>query len=126
MFTAVLAPQTQLVEVINEDYSDYVSLSSRLVNVDGAVLRMRKPLLELKVMRAAQCCFICTALHKVHAHEKLGAVQNAVKAELTSLNQGLKRRKEVATARSLLELLQELAHVASKVWGVEGGEPPAA
>ena len=30
-------------------------------------------------------------------------------------HQGLKRRKEVATARSLLELLQELAHVASKV-----------
>lgn len=29
--------------------------------------------------------------------------------------QGLKRRKEVATARSLLELLQELSHVASKV-----------
>ncbi len=39
----------QLVEVINEDYGDYVSLSSRLVNVDGFVLRMRKPLVELKV-----------------------------------------------------------------------------
>ena len=38
-----------MVEVINEDYSDYVSLSSKLANVDGAVLRMRKPLLELKV-----------------------------------------------------------------------------
>mmetsp|Transcript_18657 Transcript_18657/g.40080 ORF Transcript_18657/g.40080 Transcript_18657/m.40080 type:complete len:830 (-) Transcript_18657:232-2721(-) len=87
--------KSKLVEVINEDYSDYVSLSSKLVNVDGAVLRMRKPLVELK--------------------EKLSVVQEAVKAELTALNQGLKRRKEVATARSLLELLQELAHVASKV-----------
>jgi hypothetical protein len=38
-----------MVEVINEDYSDYVSLSSRLTSVDGAVMRMRKPLLELKV-----------------------------------------------------------------------------
>ena len=41
----------QLVEVINEDYGEYVSLSSRLVNVEGFVLRMRKPLVELKV-----CC----------------------------------------------------------------------
>jgi hypothetical protein len=40
----------QLVEVINEDYGDYVSLSSRLVNVEGFVLRMRKPLTELKVV----------------------------------------------------------------------------
>jgi hypothetical protein len=69
----------QLVEVINEDYSDYVSLSSRLVNVEGAVFRMRKPLLELK--------------------EKLVLVQDSVKAELSALNQGLKRRKEVAGSR---------------------------
>jgi hypothetical protein len=37
------------VEVINEDYNDFVSLSTKLVNVDGAVLRMKKPLLELRV-----------------------------------------------------------------------------
>jgi hypothetical protein len=42
-------------------------------------------------------------------------VQESVKGELSSLAAGLKRRKEVATARSLLELLQELAHVAGKV-----------
>jgi len=29
--------------------------------------------------------------------------------------QGLRRRKEVATARSLLDLMQDLAHVATKV-----------
>ncbi len=39
----------QLVEVINEDYADYVGLSGRLANVEGSVLRMRKPLLELRV-----------------------------------------------------------------------------
>lgn len=36
-------------EVINEDYNDFISLSTKLVNVDGAVLRMQKPLLEVKV-----------------------------------------------------------------------------
>jgi hypothetical protein len=40
-----------MVEVINADYSDYVSLSSKLVNVDGAVVRMRKPLTDLRVSR---------------------------------------------------------------------------
>lgn len=39
----------KLVEVINEDYNDFVSLSTKLVNVDGAVAQMQKPLLVLKV-----------------------------------------------------------------------------
>lgn len=39
----------RLVEVINEHYADFVSLSSKLVNVDSAVLRMQKPLLEVQV-----------------------------------------------------------------------------
>ncbi|GAX80853.1 hypothetical protein CEUSTIGMA_g8288.t1 [Chlamydomonas eustigma] len=87
--------KSKLVEVINEDYGDYVSLSSRLVNVEGFVMRMKKPLMDLK--------------------DKMCIIQEAVKTELSALNQGLKRRKDVSTARSLLELLQELAHVASKV-----------
>lgn len=41
----------QLVEVINEDYSDYVGLAGKLTGVEGAVLRMRRPLGELKVGR---------------------------------------------------------------------------
>lgn len=39
----------KLVEVVNEDYNDFVSLSTKLVNVDGAVTQMQKPLLVLKV-----------------------------------------------------------------------------
>lgn len=45
----VCASRTQLVEVINEDYADFVPLSTQLVNVDGAVARMQKPLSELRV-----------------------------------------------------------------------------
>jgi len=47
-----------MVEVINADYSDYVSLSTKLVNVDGAVVRMRKPLNELRVSVHA-CALVC-------------------------------------------------------------------
>ena len=39
-------------EVINDDYADFVSLSTQLVNVDGAVARMHRPLDELKVQLA--------------------------------------------------------------------------
>lgn len=42
----------QLFEVINEDYDDFISLSTKLVNVDSAVLRMQKPLLEIQVRAA--------------------------------------------------------------------------
>jgi hypothetical protein len=43
-----LETPAQLVEVINEDYADFVSLSTKLVNVDGAVLRMQRPLTEVQ------------------------------------------------------------------------------
>jgi COG (conserved oligomeric Golgi) complex component, COG2 len=45
----------QLVEVINEDYADFVSLSTQLVNVDGAVARMQRPLGDLKVTPHGGC-----------------------------------------------------------------------
>ena len=44
--------RNKLVEVINEHYGDFVSLSSKLVNVDSAVIRMQKPLMEIKVQMA--------------------------------------------------------------------------
>mmetsp|Transcript_36950 Transcript_36950/g.104270 ORF Transcript_36950/g.104270 Transcript_36950/m.104270 type:complete len:768 (-) Transcript_36950:202-2505(-) len=87
--------KNRLVEVINEDYSDFVSLSTKLVNVDGAVVRMKKPLGELK--------------------EKLEGVQGTVQGELDQLQEQLQRRKDVAEARGILDLMQDTAHVASKV-----------
>ena len=37
-------------QVINDDYQDFVSLSTKLVNVDGSLARMQGPLLELQVV----------------------------------------------------------------------------
>lgn len=34
--------------MINEDYNDFVSLSTKLVNVDSSLQRMQAPLLELQ------------------------------------------------------------------------------
>ena len=73
-------------EVINEDYNDFVSLSTKLVNVDGAVLRMQKPLEELQA--------------------RLAAARGGVAAQAQALAEGLERRQAVAQARALLELMQ--------------------
>eukprot|EP00891_Asterochloris_glomerata_P006880 jgi/Astpho2/6880/Aster-07879 len=87
--------KAKLVEVINEDYNDFISLSTKLVNVDGAVMRMSRPIIKLK--------------------EKLQAVHAAVQAELNLLNEGLQRRQQAAAAKALLELMQDTAHAMAKV-----------
>ncbi len=55
----------RLVEVINEDYADFVSLSGKLVNVDGAVLRMQRPLMEIQV-RPPASELVAAASHHPH------------------------------------------------------------
>lgn len=39
----------QLVDAINEDHGEFVALGSRLASIEGAVTRMRQPLLEIQV-----------------------------------------------------------------------------
>eukprot|EP00775_Hariotina_reticulata_P012760 gene12760-12889_t len=87
--------KNKLVEAINDDYSDYVGLSSKLTGLDGAVVRMRQPLLDIQ--------------------SKLTSVQNAIQAELQALQQGLQRRQDAAAARATLELMQEVAASTGKV-----------
>lgn len=87
--------KSKLVEVINEDYNDFVSLSTKLTNVDGAVMQMQRPLLTIK--------------------DKIVAAQAAVQSELDALNQGLQKRQQAAKVKALLELMQDTAHVMSKV-----------
>uniref|UniRef100_A0A383VAV9 Conserved oligomeric Golgi complex subunit 2 n=1 Tax=Tetradesmus obliquus TaxID=3088 RepID=A0A383VAV9_TETOB len=91
----LLQLKNKLVEAINEDYSDYVGLSSKLGGLEGAVVRMRQPLLDIQ--------------------GKLTAVQDAIKAELQALQQGLQRRQDAAAARAKLELMQEAAASTGKV-----------
>ncbi|KAG6547153.1 hypothetical protein Mapa_011405 [Marchantia paleacea] len=85
----------ELVELINRDYTDFVNLSTKLVDVDGAVLRMRMPLNELR--------------------GKLLTVRESVSGSLASLQDGLKRRAEASASREILELLLDTSHVVSKV-----------
>ncbi|GBG89774.1 hypothetical protein CBR_g49627 [Chara braunii] len=87
--------KNELVELINRDYTDFVNLSTKLVDVDGAVLRMRMPLTELR--------------------SKLVSVRESVGSSLSLLQDGLRRRAHAISARQILELLLDTAHVLSKV-----------
>ncbi|CAA0806933.1 Unknown protein [Striga hermonthica] len=85
----------ELVELINRDYADFVSLSTKLVDVDSAVVRMRAPLLEIK--------------------EKILAFRGSVDDSLAALQIRLKQRSQANEAREVLELLLDTFHVVSKV-----------
>ncbi|XP_071710874.1 conserved oligomeric Golgi complex subunit 2-like [Rutidosis leptorrhynchoides] len=85
----------ELVELINRDYADFVNLSTKLVDVDASVLRMRAPLIEIR--------------------EKILGFRSAVEGSLVSLQGGLKQRAEASAAREILELLIDTSHVVSKV-----------
>ncbi|RID78691.1 hypothetical protein BRARA_A01487 [Brassica rapa] len=85
----------ELVDLINRDYADFVSLSTKLVDIDEAVVRMRAPLLGLR--------------------EKIAAFRGSVEAALFALRSGLQQRSDAASAREVLELLLDTFHVVSKV-----------
>lgn len=47
--------------------------------------------------------------------ESLTSAQEAVQSELNVLNQGLQKRQQAAKVKALLKLMQDTAHVMSKV-----------
>ncbi|KAI4336306.1 hypothetical protein L6164_014846 [Bauhinia variegata] len=85
----------ELIDLINRDYADFVNLSTKLVDVDAAVVRMRAPLVELR--------------------EKIEQFRGSVEGSLVATKNGLGQRSEAASARETLELLLDTFHVVSKV-----------
>lgn len=85
----------ELIELINRDYADFVNLSTKLVDVDASVVRMRAPLTEMR--------------------EKILVFRAAVEDSLVALRNGLHQRAEAVAAREVLELLLDTFHVISKV-----------
>eukprot|EP00854_Cymbomonas_tetramitiformis_P024130 gene24130-29286_t len=85
----------ELVELINKDYTEFVNLSTKLVDIDGAVVRMRAPLVELK--------------------NKLGAAREYIASAVEAIGSGLAKRQEAASVRGVLELMLDTAHVVAKV-----------
>ncbi|PKA55238.1 hypothetical protein AXF42_Ash003875 [Apostasia shenzhenica] len=87
--------KSELVDLINRDYADFVSLSTRLVDVDSAVARMRAPLADFR--------------------DKAAAFRSSLDNSLSSLRSGQRQRAEASAAREILERLLDTFHVVSKV-----------
>lgn len=85
----------ELIDLINRDYADFVNLSTKLVDVDAVVVRMRAPLVELR--------------------DKIEQFRGSVEVSLLAIKNRLKQRSEAASARETLELLLDTFHVVSKV-----------
>jgi hypothetical protein len=85
----------QLVEVVNEDYDDFVTLSTKLVSVDEALAKMAPSLLQVK--------------------EKLIGARSDLAGRADSLKKGLSRRQSIAAARATLALMQDASHAATKI-----------
>ncbi|KAG5028186.1 Conserved oligomeric Golgi complex subunit 2 [Glycine soja] len=85
----------ELIDLINRDYADFVNLSTKLVDVDAVVVRMRAPLVELR--------------------DKIEQFRGSVEVSLVAIKSRLRQRSEVASARETLELLLDAFHVVSKV-----------
>ncbi|GMH43984.1 hypothetical protein BSKO_11918 [Bryopsis sp. KO-2023] len=85
----------KLVEVINENYNAFVSLGSQLTGVEGAILRIGKPVQELK--------------------GKLDDICEKIQGERSALHSALEKRKQIAAAREKLELMQHAVQLEGKV-----------
>ncbi|THG22342.1 hypothetical protein TEA_010025 [Camellia sinensis var. sinensis] len=93
----------ELVDLINRDYGDFVNLSTKLVDVDGAVVRMRAPLSEIR--------------------EKILVFCSAVEASLLALQTGLRQRAEASAAREgFFDPLTRVRKVSRSVHGVSDWE----
>ena len=57
-------------------------------------------------------------MHTYPVQERLTAAQEAVRSELDVLNQGLQKRQQAAKVKALLKLMQDTAHVMSKVQNI--------
>ncbi|KAK9748308.1 hypothetical protein RND81_02G049400 [Saponaria officinalis] len=84
-----------LIDLINRDYNDFVSLSTNLLDVDHAVSRMRAPLSDLR--------------------SRIIEFRDAVDASLVKLQTGLRHRAQAADVREVLQLLLDAFHVVSKI-----------
>ncbi|KAJ1685217.1 hypothetical protein LUZ63_016607 [Rhynchospora breviuscula] len=86
---------SDLIDLVNRDYADFVGLGSRLPGAGDAAVRIWDPLAEL-----------CS---------KVTALRGSAATQLVELRAGMERRAAEAASRELLERMLDTFHVVSKV-----------
>ncbi|KAJ3703523.1 hypothetical protein LUZ61_007228 [Rhynchospora tenuis] len=87
---------SDLIDLVNRDYADFVGLGSRVAGAGAAAARIWAPLAELR--------------------SKVAALRGAaVATQLVELRAGMERHAAAAASRELLERMLDTFHVVSKV-----------
>ncbi|KAJ4752405.1 oligomeric golgi complex subunit-like protein [Rhynchospora pubera] len=86
---------SDLIDLVNRDYADFVGLGSRLAGAGDAAAPICAPLAELR--------------------SKVAALRGAAATQLVELRAGMERRAAAAASRQLLERMLDTFHVVSKV-----------
>lgn len=87
--------ETNLVQTINEEYNEFVGLSSEVMDVEEAVSKMDEPLEDVE--------------------RKMKSVRADIMAVMDNLQACLARREENFRARERLEIIQDTSHAVSKL-----------
>lgn len=87
--------EENLVHTINEEYSDFVGLSSEVMDVEEAVSKMDEPLEDVE--------------------GKMKSVRADIMAVIANLNACLTKREENFRDRARLEIIQDTSHAVSKL-----------
>ncbi|CAH0491577.1 unnamed protein product [Peronospora farinosa] len=102
-----MALENQLVAIINEDYAEFLQLSSKLKGVDEAVASVHAPILAV-LKRVSE------------VQEALSALQNKIQTQLQIANELQQQEKDLQSSIKISEkllLLEDLLEIGSPIEG---------
>lgn len=84
-----------MIELINEDYADFVSLSGNFVNLDKSIDQIKNPLIELK--------------------EELEGIRNSLQETMNEINECLSEKRRFQQIKKSLEALEIVRSTLAKL-----------
>ena len=94
--------RSSMIELINQDYADFVNLSTNLVGLDQGIIKIQSPLVDFQA--------------------EISAAKAELSGRLESVKSKLARQEKIRQDKEKLSSMQEMSRVISKVERLLGGE----
>ena len=94
--------RSSMIELINQDYADFVNLSTNLVGLDQGIIKIKSLLVDFQ--------------------SELSAAKCELSGCLESVERKLNRQERIRQDKEKLSSMQEMSRVVSKVERMLGGE----
>ena len=94
--------RSSMIELINQDYADFVNLSTNLVGLDQGIIKIQAPLVEFQ--------------------SELTSAKSELSGRLETVKSALARQEKIREEKEKLSSMQEMSGVISKVERRLGGE----